>query len=269
MSTLQGDAPTSRWWCGATGAALAVGVTGLWSATVVTRAWAEVAAPGPMSADEGLVLVAALAATSIAVWLSVALVVSVVAQVPGRLGRAARTLQDHVSPALIRRTAAFLVGVGTTGALLPGTAAADTPPPGPGVIATAPRVAGDRQGEGGSPAFAPTGPRPVTEQSRATTDAPSVREPGAQWRPTRPRVRPMPAPELVVGRTREAPPEVVVLRGDTLWGIVAAHLGDAATDAEVTREWPRWHAANRDVIGPDPDRLLPGQVLHAPEAVAR
>jgi nucleoid-associated protein YgaU len=57
-----------------------------------------------------------------------------------------------------------------------------------------------------------------------------------------------------------------------LWGIAARHLGPDASDAEVAREWPRWHAANRDVVGDDPDLLLPGQVLHAParaEAVAR
>jgi nucleoid-associated protein YgaU len=58
----------------------------------------------------------------------------------------------------------------------------------------------------------------------------------------------------------------VVRRGDTLWDVVRHHLGPDATDAEVAAEWPRWHAANRDVIGADPDLLLPGQVLHAPEA---
>jgi nucleoid-associated protein YgaU len=52
---------------------------------------------------------------------------------------------------------------------------------------------------------------------------------------------------------------------------VARHLGPDATDAEVAAQWPRWHAANRSVIGDDPDLLLPGQVLRAPhaEGVAR
>ena len=56
-------------------------------------------------------------------------------------------------------------------------------------------------------------------------------------------------------------------RGDTLWSIAARRLGEGATDAEVAAAWPRWYAANRDVVGPDPDLLLPGQVLHAPEVL--
>jgi nucleoid-associated protein YgaU len=57
---------------------------------------------------------------------------------------------------------------------------------------------------------------------------------------------------------------VVVHRGDTLWAIAAATLDDDATDAEIMRVVVRWHEANRDVIGDDPDLILPGQVLRAP-----
>ncbi len=62
--------------------------------------------------------------------------------------------------------------------------------------------------------------------------------------------------------------EVVVRRGDSLWTIVERQLGPSATGAEVAAEWPRWYAANRDVIGPDPDVLQPGQVLRPPAAAA-
>ena len=58
--------------------------------------------------------------------------------------------------------------------------------------------------------------------------------------------------------------EVVVHRGDTLWDIAARHLGDQATDQDVAEAWPRWYAANRDVIGDDPDLLHPGQRLVVP-----
>jgi nucleoid-associated protein YgaU len=58
--------------------------------------------------------------------------------------------------------------------------------------------------------------------------------------------------------------EVVVRRGDTLWGIAARRLGPSASDARIAAEWPRWYAANRAVIGDDPDRLRPGQRLQAP-----
>jgi nucleoid-associated protein YgaU len=57
---------------------------------------------------------------------------------------------------------------------------------------------------------------------------------------------------------------VVVHRGDTLWNIAARTLHDGASDADVLRAVVQWHDANRDVIGPDPDVIRPGQVLRAP-----
>ncbi len=57
---------------------------------------------------------------------------------------------------------------------------------------------------------------------------------------------------------------VVVQAGDTLWAIAARHLPPDASDAAIAREWPRWHALNADVVGADPDHLLPGQVLTVP-----
>jgi nucleoid-associated protein YgaU len=57
---------------------------------------------------------------------------------------------------------------------------------------------------------------------------------------------------------------VVVRRGDTLWSIAARALGDDARDAEVDSEWRRWFAANRNVIGSDPNLITPGMRLIAP-----
>lgn len=57
---------------------------------------------------------------------------------------------------------------------------------------------------------------------------------------------------------------VTVMPGDTLWSISAEHLGPYATDVEIAAEWPRWYAANRQVIGADPNLVLPGHVLTAP-----
>jgi hypothetical protein len=56
----------------------------------------------------------------------------------------------------------------------------------------------------------------------------------------------------------------VVKQGDSLWGIAATALGETDV-ASIARYWPRIHRANRDVIGADPDLLLPGQVLELPE----
>jgi len=57
---------------------------------------------------------------------------------------------------------------------------------------------------------------------------------------------------------------VVVAPGDTLWDLARRHLHRGATDAEIARAWPRWYRANRAVIGPDPNLLLPGMRLRVP-----
>jgi LysM repeat protein len=62
--------------------------------------------------------------------------------------------------------------------------------------------------------------------------------------------------------THAAP--ITVQPGDSLWSIAAAELSDSATDESVAARWPKWYAANRHTIGPDPDLIHPGQVLHTP-----
>ncbi|OMH35170.1 LysM peptidoglycan-binding domain-containing protein [Tersicoccus sp. Bi-70] len=55
-----------------------------------------------------------------------------------------------------------------------------------------------------------------------------------------------------------------VVAGDTLWTLAARQLGPLATDLQIARLWPRWHALNRDLIGADPGMIRPGQVLRVP-----
>ncbi|WP_265447673.1 LysM peptidoglycan-binding domain-containing protein [Flexivirga meconopsidis] len=59
--------------------------------------------------------------------------------------------------------------------------------------------------------------------------------------------------------------EVVVRRGDSLWSLVAQQLGPQADATAIAAEWPRWYAANRDLIGDDPDLLRVGTRLHSPD----
>ena len=59
----------------------------------------------------------------------------------------------------------------------------------------------------------------------------------------------------------------MVTRGDTLWDIAKDRLPDDASAADITAEWHRWYDANRDVIGDDPDLILPGQVLRPPSDI--
>lgn len=65
-------------------------------------------------------------------------------------------------------------------------------------------------------------------------------------------------------RTETHPATVRVRPGDSLWRIASTLLPDGATDREVARLASSLHRANHDVIGPDPDLILPEQRLHVP-----
>ena len=54
-----------------------------------------------------------------------------------------------------------------------------------------------------------------------------------------------------------------VRSGETLWSIAAAAL-ETADVRRIARYWPKIHRHNRAVIGSNPDRIFPGQVLHLP-----
>lgn len=87
--------------------------------------------------------------------------------------------------------------------------------------------------------------------------------------PTRPQhdLTGLQLPDRPVGSVpapRVAPATVVVRPGDTLWAIAAQSLPPGATAAEIARACVRWHAANRNVIGDDPDLIFPTQRLVPP-----
>ncbi len=65
--------------------------------------------------------------------------------------------------------------------------------------------------------------------------------------------------------TATAPTVVVTVRaGDSLWAIAARQLPASATDAQIDAQWRSWYRLNHDVVGDDPDLILPGQQLIAP-----
>jgi len=80
----------------------------------------------------------------------------------------------------------------------------------------------------------------------------------------RPRPDPLsglPLPERAEGSAHPTHDAVVVRPGDTLWALAEQHLPDRATDRQVSALWHAVYRRNRGVIGPDPDLILPGQVL--------
>ncbi len=246
---------------------------------VVAEGAGRVASGAPIRADELLVTVVAAAAAILFAWLAAVVAASALAAVPGVVGRVAGGLADLVAPRVLRRVVTVSLGLTVVAGVVPGgTVAAATRAPGvvlldrpdpsfrplPDPGWSVPAVSG--VGGGPDDAVPPIDAAPAVEAAEASEAAP---DPG--WVPTAPVVRPQPDLRVLAptrpAATREAA-EVVVRRGDTLWSIAARQLGPDASEAEVAAAWPRWFSANRHVVGSDPDLLLPGQVLRAPEAAA-
>jgi nucleoid-associated protein YgaU len=57
---------------------------------------------------------------------------------------------------------------------------------------------------------------------------------------------------------------ITVRTGDCLWSIARELARSDATDAAIAQLVGRLYAANRQVIGDDPDLIRPGTVLRAP-----
>ncbi|ACV77773.1 LysM peptidoglycan-binding domain-containing protein [Nakamurella multipartita] len=57
---------------------------------------------------------------------------------------------------------------------------------------------------------------------------------------------------------------VTVQPGDSLWRIAARTLGPGASDADIDNSWRAWYFTNQQVVGDDPDQIVPGQQLTAP-----
>jgi nucleoid-associated protein YgaU len=119
-----------------------------------------------------------------------------------------------------------------------------------------------------SPALDPSWHPTPAATAVATVSRPTAEAPTATTSHTDLRRQPQLEPLWGSSHRRRAGaiPQIAmtVRRGDTLWDIAARHLGPAATDLEIAQAWPRWFAANRAVLGPDPDRLHPGQRLTPP-----
>ncbi|RBY80013.1 hypothetical protein DQ239_02655 [Blastococcus sp. TF02-09] len=197
---------------------------------------------------EALVLAGAgLAAWGVWAWGAVGLLLTAASALPGMAGQAADVLTGVVLPRAARRSAALALGIGLgVTAPIAGTTL---------VVVTAPAAAAE------------TAPVPDWPGAHPTTGA-LPDWPGAAGDPTAPAASAASAvPDW------PAPPATgdhVVVRGDCLWDIAAAHLsgrlGRTATAAETARATSAWWTANAAVIGPDPDVLLPGQVLRPPPA---
>ncbi|SDG69066.1 hypothetical protein [Klenkia brasiliensis] len=159
-------------------------------------------------------------------WGVLGLVLTVASSGPPPLARVAAPLLRLLLPATLRRAAALAVGLS---------------------LATAPVVAA-----------APTGPALAVTAAQQVTTGTADRGLAGDLAP----VPDWPAPAPAGAH--------VVVRGDCLWDIAATWLAarpgaaGAPGPAAVADAVAAWWQVNAAVIGPDPDLLLPGQVLRAP-----
>lgn len=177
-----------------------------------------------------------------ALWLAAGLGFAAAAALPGRTGALAREVATRLLPAVLMRTVAGFAGVSVLVAPVVPVAASGKAPQGAALTSHA----------------VPAPNWPVDPQHGRVrigwpTEAPTAPTPHETPRPASP-VAP------------DAEPTVRVRPGDSLWLIAARRLGHPASDAEIAHAWPRWYAANAEVIGADPSVIRPGQVLRAPEA---
>jgi nucleoid-associated protein YgaU len=179
-------------------------------------------------------------------WGALGLALTAASALPGLLGGAARRALHVVLPAGARRGAALALGLGlgVAGPLL-GTATLLTPTPASATDFSPPSTAGAALDWPVAPTAVPVPDWPATTAGH----------------------QPGPAPDWPAMSPAEG--THVVVRGECLWHIASDRLlgqhGRMPTDGEVAAATQAWWQANADVIGPDPDRLLPGQVLSPPD----
>lgn len=182
--------------------------------------------------DEIVATGAGLAAYAVIGWLAVGLLAALASLLPGTVGHVGARLADGVTPSVLRHLVAAAVGAAL------------------GFGTTVPAQA---SGSGSDPAGLDWPAATASRQSSTTALPPS------------PAAARAPSPATVAGARPVGPDVVTVHPGDCLWSITASHLPGHPTTAQIAAHWPRWYAANRAVIGPDPGLVLPGQRLVAPD----
>jgi len=225
----------------ATASLVAAAAVGSIFLSTARDALTALAAAGPASPADGILVMVALVGVVLSLWVGLGMALSALSALPGALGQASTRLADRMAPAVVRKVVAFVLGTALTAALVPGTAVAGSahPTPRQAVVTSAQYAVGVLTNVAG------------TIHTSEDGDA----APGPSWSPDR---------RALAANSAGGPGEIVVHRGDNLWSIAARHLGPTATTTEISAEWHRWFAANRHVIGDDANLITPGQVLRPP-----
>lgn len=202
---------------------------------------------GPASPEPLATLVAAVAllAWALTGWLVVVVALLLLSRLPGAAGALATRVVRRTAPAVVRRALQAGLGLGLSVSVLATTAS------------PAAAEHGGLHVHVGVPGSSAALPLPAVAGEPLSLDWPqaaaTVETPDLDW------------PKEVAPPA--APQDVTVRPGDSLWRLAATRLPENASDARIARTWPSWWAANRGVIGADPDLLHPGTRLTAPPAL--
>jgi hypothetical protein len=256
-------APSARVRRGLTGLlTLAIVFTGA-AGALGTRTWQVGSDLGAalFPVEDIVELTAVAAGTIVAGWVSLHALLALACVVAGRWGprwaAGERAVALH-APALVRRLARAAAGAGVGLALAVPTAMASDQATGT-----------DPSADGGTAVVLDLGWQPTgrlgADEGRAVTRGADRAAASNQG----------PRPERLslvnrgqrTGTGRE--PLVVVEPGDTLWAIAADRLAseqasEPLSDAEIAAAVTRWHHANRQTLGTNPDLIRPGMVLRQP-----
>lgn len=259
---------------GALRIAVAAVVAAIAAGSLLASAWAAIVdARGMAATVDGVIGSAAVGGLGlVAAWVAGAILLAAIAELPGATGRAAARVSAVVTPGAVRRMVALTIGVTVAGGASPALADAS---PVSGAAADVAGSIGDAGGLGGMGGArttwnGPDGPDGTTSNdpdgSRTTSSGSDVVVASGAVETTSVHASaPMVDRPDLPSLDRPADAATVVVRpGDSLWAIVGRHLGPDATDGAIATEWPRWYAANRAVIGADPDLIHPGQRLAPP-----
>jgi len=199
---------------------------GLLLAALTWASWGTDPASGEPLTE--LIVAVALLAWALVGWIGMVAALLLLSRLPGAAGSLATRAFRRTAPAVLRRSLQAALGLTVSIS----------------VIATvaAPAAAhhGGLHAHVGKP------------DSTAALPLPAVADPptSLDW--------PQPAAQP------EAAQHVTVRPGDSLWRLAAERLPEGAPAARIAQTWPTWWAANRGVIGADPDLLHPGTRLTAP-----
>jgi hypothetical protein len=212
---------------------------------------------------EDIVELATVAAgTMMAGWVGLHAVLALACVVAGRWGprwaAGERAVALH-APAFVRRLARVAAGAGVGLALTVPTAMASD-------LATG----RDPSADGATAVVLDLGWQPTERVTADRTGARTADRPASSNQSDQ---RPRPERLSLVNRGQRTgtgrEPLIVVEPGDTLWAIAAGRLateraGTPLADADIADAVTRWHHANRQALGTNPDLIRPGMVLRQP-----